>query len=106
LIGPWPEPAGGSCQSETFDCQPNVAEANGGTALFSSSAALGSASATIKPATALPASIDDRSADAVSMERIIVFIPKLSENRCGYSRAVFQVAQGSWIKLAHGRRRH
>src|SRR5439155_25293692 len=71
-FGPWPEPAGGSCQSETFDCQPNSADANGGMALFSSSAALGSANATIKPATALPGSMDDRSADAVSMERIIV----------------------------------
>src|SRR5215469_952455 len=27
LIGPWPEPAGGSCQSATLVCQPNSADA-------------------------------------------------------------------------------
>src|SRR5258708_16115447 len=27
LIGPWPFPAGGSCQSATLDCQPKSAEA-------------------------------------------------------------------------------
>ena len=26
LIGPWPCPGGGSCQSATFDCQPKLAE--------------------------------------------------------------------------------
>src|SRR5436305_3091101 len=33
LVGPWSEPGGASSQSSMFDCQPKLAEANGGMGL-------------------------------------------------------------------------
>src|SRR5271169_5355801 len=58
LIGPWPSPAGGSCQSATFDCQPKSAEARLGILSFgSASAAEPSAAAATNPVKTPPASI-------------------------------------------------
>src|ERR1700726_859571 len=63
LIGPWPFPAGGSCQSATFDCQPKSAEVRLGILSFGSASAAVAIAATT-PAKTAPARATCRGADA------------------------------------------
>src|ERR1700730_6770813 len=67
LIGPWPFPGGGSCQSATLDCQPNSAEARLGILPFGSASAAVAMAATNPariPAEATPARTGRRDVDA------------------------------------------
>src|SRR5258708_1411637 len=70
LIGPWPFPAGGSCQSATLDCQPKSAEARLGVSLGSAGAVAASAakSPVWSAARTPPVCATCRSADDVCLE--------------------------------------
>src|SRR5271169_1228575 len=75
LIGPWPSPAGGSCQSATFDCQPKSAEARLGILSFdSASAAEPSAAAATNTVKTPPASVTRADEVCFEMEPDIEFL--------------------------------
>src|SRR5438477_3113945 len=68
LIGPWPRPAGGSCQSATFVCQPKSCAARLGMAPAGSASAAAGNTAAKDPAQAMPISLN-RSADDEAVDR-------------------------------------